>query len=151
MTRSSQQAQATGKIAINLSELAARTTGYHDGLNEIEATLFLLDSADGLQGKHWQRLSSARRALGQLQQLVDDYLFIKLYHSLLSDKQRQQVTAPQSPALLCKRFSQCLDQWNAPRKGDYLQSFERKLTESQQTVLRELRSDMAEIVTRIGD
>ena len=95
------EAQLVDEITINLSELVARTAGYHDGLNEIEATLFQFVQPGSERGDRWQRLASARRSLGQLRQLVDDYLFIKLYYSLLTARQQQQVTAPQSPASLC--------------------------------------------------
>ena len=143
------EAQLVDEITINLSELVARTAGYHDGLNEIEATLFQFVQPGSERGDRWQRLASARRSLGQLRQLVDDYLFIKLYYSLLTARQQQQVTAPQSPASLCERFSHCLDQWDTPRKDDYLRRLDRDLPESQQAVLQSLRADLAALATRI--
>jgi hypothetical protein len=135
------------KIAINLIELAARTAGYHDGLNEIEATLFQLDEL----GDSQQRLTLAQRSLRQLQQLVDDYQFIKLYYGQLTEKQRQTISAPRSPTMLCEYFSHCLSQWTTPRKADYLRSFDGDLPESQQTALLVLREDLAALAILARD
>ena len=62
-------------VTINLAELVARTAGYHDGLNEIEADLFELNEPGDLA----QKLTIAKWSLRKLQQLIDDYQFIKLY------------------------------------------------------------------------
>jgi len=146
-----QETRPARKVTINLSELVARTAGYHDGLNEMEAALLQLGQPERDENDLWQDLALAQRSLDQFRQLIDDYRFIQLYYHLLTVEQRQRVAAPQSPARLCERFLQSLDRWNGPRKGDYLRSFRRDLPESQQAVLQALRNDLAALATRIGN
>ncbi|MEO2048943.1 MAG: hypothetical protein ABGX16_20490 [Pirellulales bacterium] len=134
------------EVTINLIELAARTAGYHDGLNEIEADLFQLNEL----GDVLQKLTIAKWSLRKLQQLIDDYQFIKLYDSLLSKKQRQLILAPHSPAILCERFSNCLDQWSIPRGDDYLKSFDSEPT-PQQATLQALRKELAALSAQLGN
>jgi hypothetical protein len=132
------------EVTINLAELAARTAGYHDGLNEIEADLFQLNEP----GDVVQKLTIAKWSLRKLQQLIDDYQFIKLYDSLLNKKQRQLILAPHSPAILCERFSSCLDQWSIPRGDDYLKSFDSEPT-PQQATLQALRKELAALSAQL--
>jgi len=141
----------TAEISINLAELAARTAGYHDVLNEIEAALYQLCQPHGQSADSRQKLASARRSLSQLEQLVDDYQFIKLYDGLLTEPQRRTIPAPRSPASLCERFSLCLDQWAAPREEDYLRSFDQELSKSQQAALQSLRDNLAELASQLKD
>jgi len=133
------------EVTINLAELVARTAGYHDGLNEIEADLFqLCEPGDSLQS-----LTTAKESLRKLHQLIDDYLFIKLYDSLLTEKQRQTILMPLSPVTLCERFSTCLGQWTAPREDDFLNSFDRELPAPQQATLQALREDLAALSAQL--
>lgn len=132
------------EVTINLIELAARTAGYHDGLNEIEADLFQLNEP----GDVVQKLTIAKWSLRKLQQLIDDYQFIKLYDSLLNKKQRQLILAPHSPAILCERFSSSLDQWSIPHGDDYLKSFDSEPT-SQQATLQALRKELAALSAQL--
>jgi hypothetical protein len=133
-------------VTINLAELVARTAGYHDGLNEIEADLFELNETGDLV----QKLTIAKWSLRKLQQLIDDYQFIKLYNSLLSKKQRQLILTPHSPATLCERFSSCIDQWSIPRGDDYLKSFDNEPT-PQQATLQALRKELAALSAQLGN
>ncbi len=150
-TTPSQETLPATEIAINLAELVARTTGYHNGLNEIEAALFQLDELRNQPSDTRQKLALAQGSLRQLRLLIGDYRFIKLYYGLLTEKQRLTVTAPRSPVTLCQRFSQCLDQWASPREDDYLRSFDGELPESQQSAIRVVRDDLAAMVSRAGD
>lgn len=143
-TTSSNSVRAS-EVTINLAELAARTAGYHDGLDEIEADLFRLNEP----GDVVHKLTIAQWSLRKLKQLIDDYQFIQLYDNLLSKKQRQLILAPHSPATLCERFSNCLDQWTIPHgDDDYLNSFDSKPT-PQQAALQTLRKELAALSAQL--
>jgi len=75
-------------VMVNLAELNAQIGGYHDGLEEIEATVV----ARG--GKLTE--GEVARLVGQLEQLAAQHQFVRLYYDGLSKSERRFVAAPRS-------------------------------------------------------
>jgi len=75
----------TASVRINLAELTARIAGYHDGLEQIEASLLATSSLD--------RSQLATR-VGDLRSLARDYRFVRLYYDSLNARERRSAIAP---------------------------------------------------------
>jgi hypothetical protein len=75
-------------VMVNLAELNAQIHGYHDGLDEIEATVV----ARG--GKLTE--GEVAQLVGQLEQLAAQHQFVRLYYDGLSKSERRFVAAPRS-------------------------------------------------------
>jgi hypothetical protein len=75
-------------VTVNLAELNAQIRGYHDGLDEIEATVV----ARG--GKLTE--GEVAQLVGQLEQLAAQHQFVRLYYDGLSKSERRFVAAPRS-------------------------------------------------------
>lgn len=75
-------------VMVNLAELNAQIRGYHDGLDEIEATVV----ARG--GKLTE--GEVAQLVGQLEQLAAQHQFVRLYYDGLSKSERRFVGAPRS-------------------------------------------------------
>ena len=78
----------TPPVTVNLAELNAQIGGYHDGLDEIEATVV----ARG--GKLTE--GEVAQLVGQLEQLAAQHQFVRLYYDGLSKSERRFVAAPRS-------------------------------------------------------
>jgi hypothetical protein len=75
-------------VTVNLAELNAQIRGYHDGLDEIEATIVARD------GKLTE--GEVAQLVGQLEQLAVQHQFVRLYYDGLSKSERRFVAAPRS-------------------------------------------------------
>lgn len=82
------QEAPTPPVTVNLAELNAQIGGYHDGLDEIEATVV----ARG--GKLTE--GEVAQLVGQLEQLAAQHQFVRLYYDGLSKSERRFVAAPRS-------------------------------------------------------
>lgn len=75
-------------VMVNLAELNAQIRGYHDGLDEIEATV-VARSGKLTEGE-------VAQLVGQLEQLAAQHQFVRLYYDGLSQSERRFVAAPRS-------------------------------------------------------
>ncbi len=94
----------TPSVRINLSELTARTAGYHDGLEQIEATLLETSSLE--QGQ-------LATQVGQLDALARDYRFVRLYYDSLDERERRSVIAPRPLGTTIAKVRRQLDRSNS--------------------------------------
>jgi len=106
---------ATTSVRINLSELTARTAGYHDGLKQIEASLLATSSPEpsqlAIQVRH-------------LDSLARDYRFVRLYHDSLNNRERRSVIAPRP---LGTTVAKVRRQFERSRSGEQLTSLRQQL------------------------
>ncbi|MBA4105417.1 MAG: hypothetical protein C0485_06635 [Pirellula sp.] len=82
------QAAPTAPVMVNLAELNAQIRGYHEGLDEIEATV-VARSGKLTEGE-------VAQLVGQLEQLAVQHQFVRLYYDGLSKSERRFVAAPRS-------------------------------------------------------
>ena len=75
-------------VMVNLAESHAQVRGYHEGLDEIEATVV----ARGGQLTEGE----VAQLVGQLEQLAAQHQFVRLYYDGLSKSERRFVAAPRS-------------------------------------------------------
>lgn len=75
-------------VMVNLAELNAQIRGYHEGLDEIEATV-VARSGKLTEGE-------VAQLVGQLEQLAVQHQFVRLYYDGLSKSERRFVAAPRS-------------------------------------------------------
>jgi hypothetical protein len=73
-------------VMVNLAELNAQISGYHDGLDEIEATV--------VAGRARLTEGELARLVGQLEQLAGQYQFVRLYYDGLTPRERRFVGEP---------------------------------------------------------
>jgi hypothetical protein len=74
-------------VNVNLAELNARVGGYNQQLAEIEASMVVEDGVSG------QRLTTL---VEEIEQLAQQYQFVKLYFDSLTDSERRRVSEPRS-------------------------------------------------------
>lgn len=82
------QETPTTPVTVNLAELNAQIRGYHDGLDEIEATVVASN------GKLTE--GEVAQLVGKLEQLAVQHQFVRLYYDGLSKSERRFVAAPRS-------------------------------------------------------
>jgi hypothetical protein len=69
-------------------ELNARIRGYHDGLDEIEASIVTAKGALSYQ--------QAARLVGRIEELGAQYRFVRLYYEAISQQEKEFVPTPRS-------------------------------------------------------
>ena len=74
-------------VMVNLAELNAQITGYHEGLHEIAAKTV------ARRGKLTE--GEIARLVGQLEQLAGQYQFVRLYYDGLTPRERRLVRTPE--------------------------------------------------------
>jgi hypothetical protein len=74
-------------VNVNLAELNARIEGYNQQLAEIEASMVVEDAVSG------QRLTTL---VEEIEQLAQQYQFVKLYFDSLTDSECRRVSEPRS-------------------------------------------------------
>ena len=119
-------------VRINLTELAARIAGYHEGLNEIETALLSLDAGD---------FTALAKQIGQLEEITSDFQFTKLYYEALTDKERRSVAEPRPMTSAIAVVERRIDQTQAALSSDYLGEFDA----SNQDRIGALRQQLAEL------
>ncbi len=119
-------------IRINLTELGARVAGYHQGLDEIDATLLIIEPAS---------ITALFEQIRILEELSHDSRFIRLYYQALTDRERRAIVVPRSIAATLAEIERRIDQTQETLAGDYLGEFDA----SHQNRIGELRQLLAEI------
>jgi len=128
--------QAVEPVRINLTELAARITGYHDGLDEVETALLTLEVND---------FTTLAAQIRQLEEMTHDFRFVSIYFELLTDDERRAVTAPRPMTATLAEIERRLDRSQAVRSGDFLEEFD----SSNQEQIAKLRGQLSQIASRV--
>lgn len=114
-------------VEINLTELAARIAGYHQGQTELES---MLASADRLT------VDDLAAQIDILAGLAKDYQFIELYYAALSADEKQRVPAPEPLTEFVAALRGQVERLQSDVDGDFLGEFDASLGE-QVTALRD--------------
>ncbi len=120
-------------VSINLTELAARIAGYHDGLDEVETALLRADNAS---------LDLVTSQAQRLDEMTRNYRFVRLYYDSLTEVERQAVLAPRPLSATLKEVNRQLDLYEASLDEDFLGSIDSAKSEQ----IAEIR----ELLTSIG-
>ncbi|NOZ41254.1 MAG: hypothetical protein GXP24_13665 [Planctomycetes bacterium] len=102
-------------IRINLTELAARIAGYHEGLDEIDATMLIIEPAN---------IVALLEQIRLLEELSQDFRFIRLYYQTLTDRERRAVAEPRSMAATLAKIERRIDHAQEALSGDFLGEFD---------------------------
>ena len=102
-------------VKINLTELSARIAGYHEGLDQIETTLLLAETAD---------IELLEHQTQRLEQLTRDFRFVRLYHESLSEAERRNIRPPRSMEATLAELDRLLRLSEQAEGGDFLGSFD---------------------------
>ena len=121
------------QVRINLTELAARIAGYHEGLNEIDTALFSLDTED---------ISALKKQIRQLEGIASDFCFAKLYYEALTAKERRAIASLRPMTATLAEVERRIDRTQAALSGDYLGEFDAR----QQVGIGVLRQQLANIM-----
>jgi len=121
---------------INLTELGARVAGYHQGLDEIDATLLIIEPAN---------LTALSEQIRLLEELTQDFRFIRLYYQTLTDRESRAVIAPRSMAATLAEIERRINRTQEARSGDFLGEFDL----SNQNEIADLRQQLAGVTSRL--
>ena len=127
----------TPDVQVNLSELAARITGYHTGLDEVERTLTKVKSGD---------FDTLAEQVHELEQLTRDFQFLRLYHQGLSEAEQRWVPTPRGPVTTLAQLQRRIDEAQETLAGDFLDEFDA----SNPDRLTVLRKQAAELISRVN-
>ncbi len=122
-------------VKINLTELAARIAGYHEGLDRIETALLLANSPD---------LDFLEKQAQKLDDLTRDFRFVKLYHVALSEQERKNISAPRWMNATLAEIERFLQRNESQQDGDFLGSFD----PDQRQRIENIRQQLAAIAAR---
>ena len=128
--------QVPEPVEINLTELTARITGYHRGLDEVEAALLVHERPD------FKRLS---RQIRSLDGLTKDFQFVRLYYESLTPVERRTIAPPRSMEATLKELSRHLDRLEREVEADFLGEFDPAIAER----LAQLRSQLEAVTSRV--
>lgn len=120
-------------VTINLTELAARIAGYHQGLNELKSAL--------LADEHPQ-VESLVSQISSLESLANDYQFARLYFDALTPEERQSMIPPRSLKNTLTELRRHLDRLQDELEADFLGEFDAAVGEQ----LANLRGQLDAIV-----
>lgn len=120
---------------INLTELAARIAGYHDGLDEVELALLRLDTPD---------LIVVREQVEKLDSMTRDYGFVRLYYDSLTPQERDSILEPRSMQATLAEVKRQLQRCEEVRDADYLGTLDADAAQE----FADLRAQIAEIERR---
>ncbi len=129
-------ATAAKPVRINLTELAARIAGYHEGLDEVETMLLSLDAAD---------LPALGLQIRQLDEMTRDFQFVKMYYTALTDAERRAVVKPRTMTTTLAVLERQIDRSQAAPTGDFLDEFDA----GNQAQIVELRQQLTEVANRV--
>ena len=102
-------------VQINLSELEARITGYHVGLDETETVLLTLEEID---------IEVLSKIIKQLEETARDFRFVKLYYDALTESERKNLTLPRSMQPTINEIKRQLTRVELSQEEDFLSDFE---------------------------
>ncbi len=123
-------------IRINLTELAARIAGYHEGLDEIETSLLTLEAED---------FTALAKQVRLLEEMTRDFRFVKLYYEALTGQERRAIAVPRSMTATLSEIERRIDRTQAALSGDFLGEFDA----NNQNRIGALRQLLAEISIRV--
>jgi hypothetical protein len=126
------------EVGVNLTELAARIAGYHDGLDEVELALLRMENPD---------LTVVTEQINRLDSMTRDYGFVDLYYQSLTDAEQKSVIAPRSMRATLDEVERQLSRCEEVRDGDFLSSVD----ETTKSDIAALRARLAKIGKRVGE
>jgi hypothetical protein len=126
---------STAPVTVNMTELAARIAGYHDGLDEVQLALLRLDVPD---------LAVIREQIEKLDGMTRDYGFVQLYYESLTPREREAIVAPRSMQATLAEVKRQLQRCEEVRDGDFLGT----LDPEAEREFADLRARVAEIERR---
>jgi len=124
-------------VHINLAELTARIAWYHDKLDEAETTLLSRNRPDVVH---------LEDQIQQLDQLANDFQFVKLYYEAISKVERQAVPPPRSLDAALIEVQRQLERHESAQDGDFLGLFD--ATERER--IAQLRQQLNAIRSRVN-
>lgn len=127
------QDEPIGPVGVNFTELAARITGYHQGLDQVNHALSQMRTAN---------LEVVSDQIKELESLARDYSFVELYYDSLSKAERQMVHAPRDIRTTLAETKEQLDLCAEVLDGDFLGAFDKaaeKEIQIQQDKLAEIQ------------
>jgi hypothetical protein len=122
-------------VKVNLTELAARIAGYHDGLDEVELALLRMDTPD---------LAVIKEQVEKLHSLTRDYGFVQLYYESLTPRERESILGPRSMQATLDEVKRQLKRREEVGDGDFLST----LNGASEREFADLRARIAEIERR---
>ena len=123
---------------INVFELSARITAYHRALDKVETQILVLEETD---------FEVIAVTLRQLQEILRDYQFAKLYYDALDTSERRGLKAPRSPRPTLLEIDRRIENQQSVESGDFLGSFETSRSEK----AKELRQLVATLANALGN
>lgn len=127
------QDEPVGPVGVNFTELAARITGYHEGLDQVNLALSQMRTAN---------LEIVAAQINELESLARDYSFVELYYDSLSPAERQMVHAPRDIRTTLDETKEQLDLCAEVLDGDFLGALDKaaeKEIQMEQDKLYEIR------------
>lgn len=121
--------QVAEPVEINLTELTARITGYHRGLDEIEAYLLVHERPQ------FENLSQQIKLLDSL---TKDFHFVRLYYESLTPDERHRVQPPRSMTATLAELRRHLDRLQHEVEADFLGEYDADMSDR----LAQLRSQL---------
>ena len=95
---------------MNLTELAARIAGYHEGLAEVETTLRRAREID---------LSLIGQQLDHIRSLSRDFRFVRLYYDSVTPAERRMMLASKPLEASLQQLARQLDRYEAAQATDF--------------------------------
>lgn len=132
-----QPTQVQRPIKINTTELAARIAGYHQGLDRLETTLLTTNTA---------KLDFVSSQVQQLDELTQDFQFVKLYYDALSEKERRNMHSPRSIDATLAEIQRLLNRIEEGQNGDFLGTFDTSKVDR----ISQLRQQLADVASRVN-
>jgi len=123
---------------INLTELAARITGYHDRLDEVETKLLTLEETD---------LDVLAELVGELDEMSGAFRFVQLYYDALTTQERRAITSPRSMQATLAELERQIASSENSLPEDFLSDFE---STDHGRQAEQLRRQLLVIADRVG-
>ena len=123
---------------INIYALSARIATYHQALDQVETQVLALEETD---------LEVFAKTLKQLQGILQDYQFAKLYYDALDSTERKGLRAPRSPRPTLLEIDRRIENQQAIESGDFLSGFET----SRLNQTKALRHQIATLANALGE
>jgi len=125
------------RVTVNLNGLATKIAGYHDRLEEVEATLRQMETP---------KLAALQEQIKILDGLSREFLFVRLYYESLTEWERETVLAPRPMEPTLTKVRQQLRRYETSSQGDFLGPFDPAIREE----VAPLEKNLNEIKMRIS-
>ncbi len=123
-------------VPINLTELTARITGYHHGLDDVETQL---------RTTNLPSFEILAREVHQLEEMAKDFRFVKLYYDSLTERERRFVSSPRSMGGMLAEIYRHVDRLEQTQDDDFLSVFD----SAQNEQIDHLRMRLSAVAERI--